>query len=188
MMKILTTIAFVSTLMVGTAQAEVFYSSDQVGVWETFGTTGNGELNPACVALSEWDDGSDIQFTKDLASQELYIRIYNVNWDMSDEPGTEVEVRINFWKDDRFVEGGTTSMIIINHNTVVVPWLEATKFTPDFMENHVMKFVMPGEVSNIQVSLDGSSAAVVNMAKCMVEYDSKNPSGKNTSTVPGKDA
>tara|TARA_R110000772_G_scaffold99174_3_gene198877 strand:- start:7042 stop:7602 length:561 start_codon:yes stop_codon:yes gene_type:complete len=186
MKTFLTAIALVSTLLVGAAQAEVFYAGEKSGIWQTFGLTGDGS-NPVCLAMAEWPDGSDIQYVKDLADGELYVRIYNVDWDITDSPGTEVQARVNFYKDDQFTAGGTAPLIVVNHNTVVLANLEPTKFTPAFMENHVMRVVMPGTTSNIAVALNGSSDAVMNMAECMVEYDMKDPSEK-TPTVPGRGA
>ena len=189
MKTFLAAIALVSTLLVGAAQAEpeAFYAAEKVGIWQTFGVTGDGERNPVCFAVAEWPDGSNIQYTKDLADGEMYIRIYNVDWDISDEPGTRVQGRVNFYIDDQFTVGGTSEILVLNHNTIVLPNLEPTKITPAFMENHVMKVVMPGTTSNIAVSLNGSSDAIQNLAKCMVEYDMKDPSEK-TPTVPGRDA
>lgn len=172
------------------ALADNFYTSPQVGVWSVFGSTGSDTQNPACVAETTWEDGSKMQLIKDLVSGELYIWFQDYAWNIGDEVNKRYPVRLNFYAADGSVIGGDFDYGLINKNTIAIRYLDVETFIPAFMKMKELRLLMPGDIGNAVIPLEGSSGAIQKLAECIQE-SKKLPPASSTAPeapkVPGQD-
>jgi len=169
---------------------EIFFDGGQNGSWSVFGNAGNSNQNPACVAEVTWEDGSKLQLIKDLQSGEVYLWFQNLEWNIADAPG-DYTFRMNIVDKANNVVGGDMTYTLVNKNTITVRGLDAESFIPPFITMTEIRFVMPGDIQNAYIPLNGSSAAVDKLLACMDVYKVKQPApaaplGQKTK-VPGQD-
>lgn len=172
---------FVSTILASAlfvtpvlANGEIFYDGGAAGSWSIFGNAGSATQNPACVAEVTWGDGSKFQLIKDLADGELYIWFKNNQWNISDPPGSYT-FRMNIIDNKNNVVGGDLNYELINKNTIAVRKIEVDTFIPPFMSMVEIQFIMPGDIENAFVPLDGSSVAVEKLLECIDTFEKKRP-------------
>lgn len=165
-----------ATLFVTPAIAnEIFYDGGQSGTWSVFGNSGVGNQNPACVAQATWDDGSKFQIIKDLADGEFYIWFQNMQWDIADAPG-DYPFRMNFESStDGSVIGGNMTYTLVNKNTVLVRDIEVEAFVDAFVKKSEIRFIMPGDIQNSYIPLDGATIAVEKLEECVDVFEKKRP-------------
>lgn len=134
------------------------------------GATYKDGSNPDCSARTVWPDGSDFFVFKDLKDQELYLRLKNVNWELSDKPGTTGTLRINFRAGGR-VAGGDYTFIVMNKNTIAVPDIaNQGQFMQNFASFAYMQFVMPGNIPNAEIPLRKPKETMAALAECARKF------------------
>lgn len=191
MLKKLLATSFAASLIFSTPSFadEIFYQGSQQGSWNVFGNAGSATQNAACVAEVTWDDGSKLQLIKDLISGEIYIWFQNMEWNVGDPPGT-YPFRMNIVDRAGNVVGGDMNYELVNKNTIAVRGLDAETFIPPFMGMSELRFIMPGDIGNAYVPLNGSTAAVEQLLQCMDTFKNYKPKNNplNQNKVPGQDA
>jgi len=160
-------IFFVAALALTTlpANAEYFYQSD-VGNWTVFGEAPENELNPACVISYVWQDGSEFQLIYDLYERELFIWFRNLEWDIADAEG--------YYTLDMVVVGSGNDLVsgrldyyLVNKNTIDIPGIDPGPFMNAFAGMHELRFIMPGNIQNAYLGLEGSRAASMEFFDCI---------------------
>jgi len=176
--------AIVSLAMFATSAyaGESFFSFDvRSGPFMVYGVAGetNPRNNPACYAEVTWRDGSKFQLIRDLDDGELYIFVRNNTWNVTDAPGI-YNVRINFEKYGSIINGLNFQYNLLNKNTIVIRNIKKETFLPLFSNGNKMIFVMPGSIQNAEVSLEGSTRALTEIANCVDRSTGVNlwPDGK----------
>ena len=157
-----------------TVQASDFYQKDIGNGWSVHGDPGNDKLNPACYMQHLWNDGSNLQLIYDLKVNELRIFFQDMDWDISDPPGTQMNgtpysMRINFYSNNN-VTGGDANYELVNKNTIVIGNIDSNRFLPDFSRHNEMRFIMGGTIKNATVSLAGVSLGVTMLGDCIQGY------------------
>jgi len=147
------------------ANAEYFYQSD-VGNWTVFGEAPEIELNPACVISHVWQDGSEFQLIYDLYERELFIWFRNLEWDIADVEG--------YYTLDMVVVGSGNGVVsgrldyyLVNKNTINVPGIEPGTLMEAFAGMNELRFIMPGNIQNAYLDLQGSRAASMEFFDCI---------------------
>lgn len=152
------------------AAGKEFYNVDvRPGPYYVKGVTADidgGNGNPACYAEVNFQDGSSFQLIRDLADGELYIFMRNNVWNIGDVPGV-YQLRANFTKNGRVVEGLNFKYNLINKNTLVIRNIKKEIFLPLFVLNQRMEIVMPGSIQNASIDLTGTSRALEEIVKCI---------------------
>lgn len=148
-----------------------FYSNQSQN-WYIGGYTGDSEKNPACYLEYSFQDGSTFQLVKDLKDGELYIFLRNMQWNISDPPG-EYNLHMNFItrSDDIDPASGKYYFELYNKNTITINWLSVDEFIPGFMKSSELRLIMPGDIENAYVPLEGSSYAIELIAECIDKSD-----------------
>lgn len=189
MSKTITAI-FLSALLASTpvaaADVQDFYNNN-VGTWHIGGYPGDTTLAPACYAETTWQDGSVFQLIKDLATGELYIWMKNISWNIVDTPG-EYTLRMNIEQRNR-INGGNYYYQLINKNTIVIGGLNVDDFVPSFMDGTKIVLVMPGDIQNAEIGLDGSAQATAMLAECIQQSANVNltvPKQNNNNAAPNE--
>ena len=185
MRKIITIATMIFSLLIGTAYAEFFYNSEQSGLWTAVGIIGD-EKNPRCLSFMEYEDGSSVEVVKDMKDGELYIIIYNTDWNITDEPGVTGNGQMRFIKGNNITATNDIELLLVNKNTVAIPNIYDDIFIPQFMKNDSMRLIMPGTTSNISIPLTGTMGVVEKMIECF--YAFKDVGTDNKVNAPGKDA
>ena len=153
------------------ASADQFFQSNEK-LWTVYGVHNIDDKNPACIAQQSWRDGSYIQLIKDLADNELYIAFTNTDWQIVDQPGT-YRLQVNAYIDGD-VHTFTFDYNLIPKNTIMIRGIIADKFIPIFAAADRLRFVMPGTITNADVHLNGSRAALDSMIRCMDKFKASN--------------
>lgn len=162
------------------AEEQLFYRAI-VGTWTIIGHPGNSNLNPACVIVRRWQDGSEFHLIRDIKDGELYIRIDNMTWNIGDpigeygrNPGTN-PIRMNF-KFSNSINSSTLIWNLVSKNAITIRHLNVKNFITDFMAASHLSFIMPGTIQNADFDLNGTREAVEHMIRC---YSTKaNPGQK----------
>ena len=188
--KIATSLSVLMFLPTASFADDIFYQGGQVGSWSVFGNSGNATQNPACVAEVTWDDGSKFQLIKDLKNGEFYIWFQNNEWNIIDPPGNYT-FRMNIVNRANQVAGGDMTYQLVNKNTISIRNLDVDSFVGPFMEMTEIRFIMPGDIGNAFIPLNGSTAATEKLVQCLDAYKAA-PSNQNTAPlqqgkVPGQD-
>jgi hypothetical protein len=188
--KIAASLSVLMFLSTASFADDIFYQGGQVGSWSVFGNSGNTTQNPACVAEVTWDDGSKFQLIKDLKNGEFYIWFQNNEWNIIDPPGNYT-FRMNIVNRANQVAGGDMTYQLVNKNTIAVRELDVDSFVGPFMEMTEIRFIMPGDIGNAFIPLNGSTAAIEKLVQCLDAYKAA-PSNQNTAPlqqgkVPGQD-
>lgn len=160
------------------AADDIFYDGGVSGSWAVFGNAGSSKQNPACVAEVSWEDGSKLQLIKDLATGEIYIWFQNMEWNIADAPGN-YPFRMNIVDNQNNLIGGDMTYELVNKNTISVRGIDADSFIPPFMTMAEIRFVMPGDIQNAYIPLNGSGGAVEKMLACMDVFKTKQPAPAN---------
>lgn len=163
--------AIVSLAMFATVAhaGENFFSVDvQPGPYMVYGVKGETQPrnNPACYAEVNWRDGSKLQLVRDLDDGELYIWFQNNSWSIKDQPGT-YRLRINFEKNGTVLRGLDFEYRLLSKNSIAIRNIKKELFLPLFSSGAKMTIVMPGTISNAEVSLEGSTRALNEIANCV---------------------
>ena len=163
---IATTIAL-STSVVAAESGYEFYSNQSQN-WYIGGYSGDSTTNPACYTEFSFQDGSSFQLVKDLKDGEVYIFFRNMQWNIIDDPG-QYSLRMNLTTSGGNINpaSGEYYFQLINKNTVSINQLNADEFIPGFMNSAEIGLIMPGDIENAYIPLDGSSRATELLADCI---------------------
>src|SRR5210317_234191 len=107
---IMTTIAMLM-MLISTAIAEdntndtVFFQKNIDDLWWVEGHTYQDNFD-RCFMERHWDDGSLMQVVFRFDTEEIYVWLENVSWNIGDEPNSAFTTRVNFNKNNKFVGGG----------------------------------------------------------------------------------
>ena len=149
--------------------ADIFYERKEK-LWTVFGIANDGDKNPACIAQQSWKDDSLMQVIKDLADSELYIFLKNMEWQISDDPGT-YRLRVNAYVENE-IFGFTFDYNLVPKNSITIRGIMEDKFIPVFARAKELRFIMPGTITNATIKLDGSSRAIDFIVECMEKFKS----------------
>lgn len=165
MKKLLITTALAFSMVVTPAMAN-FYNKN-VGDWYVFGFEGTTDNNRACVIQYEWQDGSRFHLIKDLVDDEIYIWFMNIQWQITDEPGEYKGMTVVVENADS-AKNWPATYSLVNKNTILIRNLQNSfDFIEAFTEYDMVYFVMPGNIENAYLSLDGSAAALIAGSECI---------------------
>lgn len=149
---------------------QLFFSAPNLrGNWQVVGDNGTETLHPACKLVMVWQDGSSFELIKDLADGELYILMVNNSWSINDPPNTRANARLNFHSSN-MISGGSATFELLNKNTIRFRGLMADRFLPDFVSAQKLIIVMPGTISNAEVSLEGTRNGIDVLSNCVRTY------------------
>lgn len=157
--------SFISTTTF--AQSDHFYEERNKN-WIVLGVEKRGKLNPVCSANYVWRDGSEFRFFKDLVDGEVYMLLINNQWNIVDDVNKIYKMRIVFYYGSR-TDSSIIEYELISNNTIRMRNLNST-FIQLFEESHKMNFIMPGDISNATISLNGSRQALDMMVECMNQF------------------
>lgn len=187
-MNMKTMIASIVLLSASPALADndqFFYSDVQNTPFSVSGILGDksANLNPACYADISYQDGSRFQLIRDLADGELWMLVRNVNWQIPDQPGSVNILQANFHQGQN-IYPMTFQYKVMNKNTIAIQnIIKDGSFLPYFMKSSKMIFIMPDNIENIQITLDGSRKALEDVARCILTARDKNLWLDTTPTV-----
>ena len=163
--------------------AFAFYDKPLSDGWKVIGDVGNKETNPGCALNLSYTDGSKFQLVRDLKDGEVYFWLKNTDWNIADEFGKTYPVRINFYDNHGNVTGGDFEYLLVTKNTIVIRNLNVDEIIPVFMSMSKMKFIMEGNIQNLEVPLDGTTEGVKYLGECIKQYFD-NPPKTETPDVP----
>ena len=104
--------------------------------------------HPACFANATLDDGSGIEIVKDLELDEFFIRIQNMNWNLTEGVDDKEKLRLNLHRNGKLIEGGTMGWFILTKNTIAIPSLSAKQFSGALWNTTFIRVIMPGDNQN----------------------------------------
>lgn len=162
-----------SIVFTSAAFAQSLFFQTQLREWNVYGESKNGELNPACKGQKTYQDGSTFTLIRDLADGELYILFQNVTWSITDNPGN-YQMRIVFYKNNSAFNL-TAKYELLSKNTLRIRAILPEKFLPPFMDYSKMLFIMPGSISNAEITLAGSAGLIAAMSECVRQYKPQQP-------------
>ena len=185
-----TIIALVAGVLPAVAETEgnkapgrVFYDKKISAEWSVFGNVYQvDKKKDACVAERLWKDGSRLIFVKDFSDGELYIRITNLDWNITDPPDTIVEnLIINFFDHKKQVVGDnmTGGFMVLSKNVVVIGNLKEV-FLERLQKSAAMRLSFPGTVANLGTIIPGKQI-LEGLVDCIDAYNvfKKNNKSKN---------
>lgn len=138
------------------------------GTFSVYGNAKDASINrnPTCFIENRWRDGSIFQLSLDLGTNEMWIYFKNLSWNIGDAPA-EYTGNLTFRKNGRVVDGAPIFYDLVNKNTIVLRNINKELFLKSFSENDLMVFVMPGNISNAELSLLGSATALETLRQCV---------------------
>lgn len=156
-------------LLTSTAKADPrqFYY-DTVGDWTIGGYTASGDIPAHCTLNRTFADGSFFNLHRNLDEDgDLYIYIHNTAWNIAGQTDVVASLRNNFYTKDAFGYGVDFQFRVVNKNSIVIPKINKAVYVPLFVKYTSSRFIMPGDVSNIELPLDGSSAGYLKLGECI---------------------
>jgi len=168
-----------------------------VGPWTIIGHTRDANLNPACLTITTWRDGSKFLLIQDLADGELYIEFLNNQWNVRGPYGKDagpLELTMVMYRGNTVVQSWGANFTLTNKNTILIRGIDFRKFLPGFVEMTKIVLIMPGTIPNAEISLNGSARAINLMTRCLQEADNAIDNktleefNKPRGRVPGRDA
>lgn len=148
------------------------------GTWKANGARPDGNNDgvlsfPICTVWGRFDDGSDLQISKNVKSGELYMWVRNTDWELDSEAKSNEsrysQVQINFYKGRKFVKGGALHWYAKSKNIVAIPDIGPTEFALALHHSNRLSIVMPGNIGNMHVNIPGKQVLTV-LVKCIHEH------------------
>lgn len=169
MKKLLTIVAMLCVC--SSAYAVEYFFDKTVGFWSIYGHPGEKSdtknLNPACITTAHWDDGSYINLIQDIANGELHIELRNNEWNVGDaDLDAAYDLTLNVYNKSS-VKSWKANFKFLSKNSIQIRGLDYKTFLPAFMNFSKMVFIMPGTITNAEISLQNSTAAINLMAECL---------------------
>lgn len=154
-----------------TASAEPFYQNT-VGNWFVFGDPGDEVLSPACVISYTWRDGSEFQLIYDLYHRSLDIWFENFDWDIADEANLYYSMDMVIIGTGDNLISGEMEYFLEDKNSIYLYGVEPTgTFVDAFASMQELRFIMPGNIPNAYLSLEGSRDATRLFLNCITIGD-----------------
>ncbi|MGV8839550.1 MAG: hypothetical protein ACWA6X_04525 [Bauldia sp.] len=137
--------------------------------WEIFGDLGNEQVSPACGLRQSYQDGSSFTLYKDLVNGDLFLVVVNNAWDVRDvTAGDEFPATYNFfYRDGSLYDSLRSYLVFVNKNTITVPDIAGEVFLPAFAAASYMRIIMPGNVENAYIALQGSTEGLTYLSQCV---------------------
>lgn len=163
-MKKLLATAALSLLMlsgVALAESERFYRKD-AGQWTVEGFHGDSDI---CAASTFWDNGSYISFF--VSNNGANVMVHNSQWNIGDPIGyfKGYQARLRFFgKYDP--DEGTVDYELKDPQTVLLTNVNE-KFLEAWTKYDTMVILMPGDIGQMTVGLNGTNAVVQYMGECL---------------------
>lgn len=133
--------------------------------WSVFGNKAVDSKDPACWAQVRWKDGSEFQFALNLKQKEFRIIIENVNWQIDEEPGQYSGLHVNLYDSkNNIIDGYDFGFYLVDKKTINVGLNKS--FVINFLKASKVIFVMPGNVKNITVTLQGQVPMMNILGEC----------------------
>ena len=158
------------------ASADNFYERE-TGNWFVFGDYGDEELNPACVVSYVWQDGSEFQLIYDLYNRSLDIWFENFEWDIADAPGFFYNMNMVIVGRGNNLISGEMEYLLEDKNSITIYGIEPPgTFVEAFAGLNELRFIMPGNIPNAYLDLQGSRNATQLFLDCInigdsIEFD-----------------
>lgn len=142
------------------------------GGWLVSGNTGDSDENAGCGMLTDWNDGSYFVLIKDLIDSDLYIRIKNNQWNISDKPGI-YKLRMNFKYSNGAVKGEDTEYVLGTKNSIAIP--DISKKRIEYLYDAIeLQLVMPGTIQNMSIPLNNTREAMKYLSDCIKKSEGYN--------------
>lgn len=172
MRKIMTAAVMSLALLTTTAYADQFYKKD-AGQWTVEGF--KGETN-FCSASTFWPNDSYVSFFV-TDQKQANILVHNTEWNIGDPTGhfNGYKATIRFFGKYPS-EQGTIDYNLTDAQTVLLQDVNV-EFLKDWTKFDAMVIIMPGDISQMSVGLDGTNVAVSLMGECLDQLTGK--SGQN---------
>lgn len=154
------------------AQNYTTFFVNQSKNWFIQGIPKRDKLNPICRASYFWNDGSEFNLIVDLSDGELYILFINNAWQINDNINNIYNFRINAHTGNT-IKGFNAEYELLSKNTIRIRDINV-KFMDVFAESNELRFIMPGNILNAVISLDGSREAVNQINNCIRLYKQNN--------------
>lgn len=166
MKKILLASFLMATTAVA-ASADTFYEK-QTGNWFVFGDRGDQELNPACVISYEWQDGSEFQLIYDLQERVLDIWFENFEWNISDPADRTYSMDMVIVGNGNNMTNGEMQYYLEDKNSIYISDIQPIgTFLESFSAFNELRFIMPGNIENAYLDLEGSRNASTLFLECV---------------------
>lgn len=151
--------------------AKVFYHKRIDQAWTVGGHEYPGtKSHPVCFANATIEDGSGIEMVKDLESDEFYIRVQNMNWNLTEGVDDKEKLRLNLYRNSKLIDGGNMNWFILTKNTIGIPSLSAKEFTDAFWKSTFIRVIMPGDNQNFSTLIASPHSVLDSMSECIKAY------------------
>ena len=151
--------------------AKVFYNKRIDSLWMVGGHEYPGtKSHPVCFANSTLDDGSGLEIVKDLESDELFIRVQNLNWNLTEGTDDKEKLRLNLYRNGKLVDGGNMGWFILTKNTIAIPSLSAKQFTGALWNTTLIRVIMPGDNQNLSTFIASPHMVLDSLAECIKAF------------------
>jgi hypothetical protein len=151
--------------------AKVFYNKRIDALWTVGGHEYPGtKSHPACFANSTLEDGSGLEIVKDLESGEFYLRIQNLNWNLTEGTDDKEKLRLNLYRNGKLVGGGSLRWFILTKNTIAIPSMPDKAFLDDLWKTTLIRVIMPGDNQNFSTFIASPHIVINYMAECIEAY------------------
>jgi hypothetical protein len=156
--------------------------------WNVFGSypVSDTTLPTACTAEGYFEDGTRVQFTKDLLSGENYFWVRNTDWTLVKGRDDEAKLHLNFYNGNRLVKGSARNWYLVekNKDIIVIPHLGQIA---DAVWNATrLRIVMPGNNDNLTIVFPGR-AVITQLVLCIDAYKKLNKPQAGTPSKPKPD-
>lgn len=151
--------------------AKVFFNKRIDQLWIVGGHEYPGtKSHPVCFANSTLDDGSGMEIVKDLESDEFFIRVQNMNWNLTEGIDDKEKLRLNLYRNSKLVDGGNMGWYILTKNTIAIPSLSAKQFTDVLWNTTFIRVIMPGDNQNFSTFIASPHVVLESMAECIKAF------------------
>jgi hypothetical protein len=151
--------------------AKVFYNKRIDQVWTVGGHEYPGtKSHPVCYANATIEDGSGVEIVKDLESDEFFIRVQDMNWNLTEGTDDKEKLRLNLYRNGRLVDGGNLNWSILTKNTIAIPSLSAKEITDALWKSTFIRVIMPGDNQNFSTFIGSPHVVLDSMAECIKAY------------------
>lgn len=151
--------------------AKVFYSKRIDALWTVGGHEYPGTKDhPECYANSTLEDGSGLEISKDLETDNFFIRVQNMNWNLTEGTDDKEKLRLNLYRNNKLVDGGNMSWFILTKNTIAIPALSAKDFSAALWNTTLIRVIMPGDNQNFSTFIASPHVVINALAECIKSF------------------
>ena len=172
---------FIAALMIFTASSTPTLAQDvfkfyehQANAGDTWDVTGYvGDMN-VCGASTYWDNGSSMSIVTDFDMNAINFIVTNTGWELRRSTtesaiGSSFRANVQFFKSNNLVKIETLDGVVVEDNKVVFPYMN-DDFLYMWTNADALRVDMPGNISSIDATLTGTTAATLRLANCVDRY------------------